>query len=90
MTKFLLWLNSGDLLAGDHALGRERDLLRTGRAKRIWNLEAPANLKHRDYVGHGNAFKQPQPGGCNINCSLRVVEGIGFVRTPFGQAFESV
>jgi hypothetical protein len=36
-------LNSGDLLAGDHALRRKRNFVRSGRAKPVWNLKLAAN-----------------------------------------------
>ena len=74
-----------DLLAGDHALRRERDLMCTGRAKLVGNLEAAADLEHRDDVADRNAISQPEPGRSNVHCALRVIDGIGLIRAPFGE-----
>src|SRR5579863_2446595 len=78
-------LKSGDLLAGDHALRRERNLMRTGRAKLVGNLKAATNLKHPDNVRDRKPIPEPQPSRCNVYSSLRVVHGIGLVRASFGQ-----
>jgi hypothetical protein len=47
-----------DSLAGDHAPRRERDLVRTGRAKLVGNLEAAANLEHRDDVADRDTMRR--------------------------------
>src|SRR6266700_3643672 len=66
---------SGDLLAGDHALRRERDLVCTGRANFVGNVKAAADLEHRDDVAHWNAISQPEPGRSNVHSALRVIDG---------------
>ena len=78
-------MRSGKFLAGDHALRRIRDLMRAGSAELVGELEAAANLKHRDDVGDGEAFSEPKPGRCNVHCSPRVIRGIGLIRASLGK-----
>ena len=43
------------------------------------NLEAPAGLKHCDYVVDVYPFDEPKTGRCDIYSALRIVERVGFV-----------
>ena len=70
---------SRSLSAGNHALRRQRNLPRTSGAKCSGNLEAAADFEHRDNVIYRNAFDEPEPGRCDINGSLCVVQRIGFI-----------
>ncbi len=70
---------SGNLSAGNHPLRRLRNLPRTSGAKCSGNLEAAADFEHRDNVIYRNAFDEPEPGRCDIDGSLSVVQRIRLI-----------
>jgi hypothetical protein len=78
----LRW-NSGDFLADDHSLDRERNLHSPGRAKRSRNREAMENLKHAQSCSELLRFQFPLETewdlvtatlrGCNIQAEVREI-----------------
>ena len=72
-------VESSNLSAGNHSLRRLCNLPRTSAAECDGNLKAAANFKQRHNVVYRNAFDEPKPGRCNVNCSLCVVQGIRLI-----------
>ena len=78
-------MHSGDLLPGNHALRRERNLMRAGGAKLLGISKRRRTSSIVTTSSYRNAFQQPEPGRSDVDCSLGIVERIRLIGTPFRQ-----